>query len=73
MRQGGQCPVRRATSVSQCALFLATAAYPGLGVMSEKDQKLSEVWDREDPVDAWEHERVRRIGQLQGNTNPFVK
>ena len=28
---------------------------------------------RDDPVDAWERERVRRIEHLQGNTNPFVQ
>jgi deoxyribonuclease-1 len=48
------------------------AAYPGRGVISDKNRKLFEAWDREDPVDTWERERVRRIEQLQGNTNPFV-
>jgi endonuclease I len=61
------------TSVGQCALFLPTAAYPGRGVISEKNRKLFQAGDREDPVDAWERERVRRIEPLQGNTNPFVK
>jgi deoxyribonuclease-1 len=49
------------------------AAYPGRGVISDKNRRLFEAWDREDPVDAWERERVRRIEHLQGNTNPFVK
>jgi deoxyribonuclease-1 len=48
------------------------AAYPGRGVISEKNRKLFEAWDREDPVDTWERERVRRIEQRQGNPNPFV-
>jgi deoxyribonuclease-1 len=49
------------------------AAYPGRGVISEKNRSLLEAWDREDPVDAWERERVRRIERLQGNRNPFVQ
>lgn len=53
--------------------FYMDAAYPGRGVISEKNRKLFEAWDREDPVDAWERERVHRIERLQGNTNPFVK
>jgi Endonuclease I len=53
--------------------FYMDAAYPGRGVIPEKNRKLFEAWDREDPVGAWEREQVRRIEPLQGNTNPFVK
>ena len=53
--------------------FYMDAAYPGRGIISEKNRKLFEAWDREDPVDAWERERVHRIERLQGNTNPFVQ
>jgi deoxyribonuclease-1 len=53
--------------------FYMNAAYPERGIVSAKNQKLFEAWDKEDPVDAWECERVRRIEQLQGNKNPFVK
>jgi deoxyribonuclease-1 len=49
------------------------AAYPGRAIISEKNRKLFEAWAREDPVDAWERERVRRIEERQGNKNPFVK
>jgi deoxyribonuclease-1 len=38
--------------------FYMDAAYPGRGVISEKNRQLFEAWDREDPVDAWERERV---------------
>jgi deoxyribonuclease I len=48
------------------------AAHPGRGVISDKNWKLFEALGQEDPVDTWERERVRRIEQLQGNTNPFV-
>jgi deoxyribonuclease-1 len=37
-----------------------------------RNYPLFEAWDWEDPVDAWECERDRRIAALQGNHNPFV-
>jgi len=49
------------------------AAYPGRGIMSASHRALFAAWDREDPVDAWECERDRRIARLQGNANPFVQ
>lgn len=48
-------------------------AYPGHGVISRSNQKLFEVWDKEDPVDDWERERAKRIEGIQGNSNLFVK
>jgi deoxyribonuclease-1 len=48
------------------------SVYPGRGIISEKNRPLFEAWNTEDPVDAWECERDRRIAQLQGNHNLFV-
>jgi deoxyribonuclease-1 len=48
-------------------------AYPGRGVVSNKNRRLFDAWDRQDPVDAWECERAGRIERIQGNVNPFVK
>jgi deoxyribonuclease I len=48
-------------------------AYPGYGIISEKNRKLFEAWSKEDPVDAWECTRARRIKELQGNANEFVE
>jgi deoxyribonuclease-1 len=53
--------------------FYMDAAYPGRGIISKKNRKLFEAWDRSDPVDDWECERARRIERLQGNVNPIVK
>lgn len=53
--------------------FYMDWAYPGHGIVSEKNRKLFEAWDKDDPVDAWEIERCRRIEAVQGNRNPFVK
>jgi deoxyribonuclease I len=41
--------------------------------LSEKNRKRFEAWDKADPVDDWERERVQRIEAIQGNSNPFVK
>ncbi|NOT57901.1 MAG: endonuclease I [Deltaproteobacteria bacterium] len=48
-------------------------AYPGRGILSRQSRQLFSVWSREDPVDAWERERARRIEDLQGNANAFVR
>jgi len=40
--------------------------------LREPHRRLLESWHRDDPPDAWERERDRRIERLQGNRNPFV-
>ena len=42
------------------------------GVISGKNVKLFEAWNRMDPVDKWECERARRIEKIQGNRNMVV-
>ncbi|MNG35222.1 Endonuclease-1 precursor [compost metagenome] len=41
--------------------------------LAAQQRKLFEAWDRQYPADRWECERNRRIGKLQGNTNPFIE
>lgn len=53
--------------------FYMDAAYPNRGILGNASRRLFEVWDKEDPVDATECERARRIEQIQGNANDFVK
>lgn len=48
------------------------AAYPGHGIVSDKNTNLFAAWNLQDPVDAWECRRALRIESLQGNENPFV-
>jgi deoxyribonuclease I len=48
-------------------------SYPGRGVISKKNRKLFEAWNKLDPVDQWECERARLIEKQQGNENPYVK
>jgi deoxyribonuclease-1 len=42
------------------------------GVISGKNVKLFEAWDRMDPVDKWECERARLIEKIQGNRNMIM-
>lgn len=40
--------------------------------LSRQDRQLFTAWDKQDPVDAWEIERNKRIAAIQGNLNPFI-
>ncbi len=40
--------------------------------ISDKQRKLFQIWDKEDPVSSWERLRAERIRAIQGNTNIFV-
>ena len=53
--------------------FYMDATYSGRGIISKKNRKLFKTWNKTDPVDDWECERCRRIEELQGNENSFVK
>jgi deoxyribonuclease-1 len=48
------------------------AAYPGKGIISKKNVKLFEAWNKMNPVNAWECERNRLLEKLQGNINQIV-
>jgi len=41
--------------------------------LSRQDQQLYTAWSRQDPPDAWEVERARRIKAIQGKGNRFVE
>jgi len=41
--------------------------------LSKQDIQLYTAWNTQDPVDAWEKERNRRIQKIQGNLNPFIE
>jgi deoxyribonuclease I len=53
--------------------FYMNEAYPGFGIVTEDTRAMFEEWDRYDPVDEWECQRAKRVEELQGNENPFVK
>lgn len=41
--------------------------------MSRQQEQLMQAWDKQYPVDKWECTRAKRIEDLQGNENKFVK
>jgi deoxyribonuclease I len=49
------------------------SVYPRRGIISKKNRKLFDAWNKSDPVDDWECKRARLIEKIQGNENPFVK
>jgi len=48
------------------------SVYPGRGIISKKNRKLFDTWNKSDPVDKWECERAKRIEKIQGNRNEVV-
>ena len=48
------------------------SVYPDIGIISKKNRKLFESWNKSDPVDEWGCERSRRIEKIQGNRNEVV-
>ena len=48
------------------------SVYPGRSIISKKNRKLFESWNKSDPVDEWECERANRIEKIQGNMNEIV-
>ena len=47
-------------------------SYPERHLIDDAHRPVFDQWDREDPPDAWEKDRNRRIAALQGNANPFI-
>lgn len=48
-------------------------AYSPKFKMSRSQDKLMNAWNKAYPVEDWECKRAKRIEELQGNENPFVK
>jgi deoxyribonuclease-1 len=47
--------------------------YPGYGIINDNNRALFQQWAVGDPVDSWECDRVKRVEEVQGNGNGFVK
>ncbi len=57
--------------LARAALYM-DRAYPTRRILDEAHRALFLRWSAEDPPDAWEIERNRRIAERQGNENPFI-
>ena len=64
-------PDERVGDIARTYMYMESA-YPGHGIISNKNKKLFAAWDKKDPVDAWECERNRRIEKIQGSQNLIV-
>lgn len=58
-------------TVARAYLYM-DGAYPGRGIISNKNEKLFEAWDRLHPVEPWECDLYRRIRKFQTNENPIL-
>ena len=47
-------------------------SYPERKLIDEAHRAVFDAWDSEDPPDAWERERNKRIAARQGNANSFI-
>jgi deoxyribonuclease-1 len=65
-------PMDMAKGVVARTYMYMDQAYPGKGIISDKNQKLFEAWDKMYPVKPWECERAAKIGSVQGNINPIL-
>jgi deoxyribonuclease-1 len=48
-------------------------AYPDRGIVSDKNIKLFDAWDKRYPVNKWECERAKIIEKFQGNKNKILQ
>jgi deoxyribonuclease I len=47
-------------------------SYPERHLIDDAHRVLFDTWDAEDPPDAWERARNKRIAARQGNANGFI-
>lgn len=66
-------PMDQAKGVIARIYMYMDMTYPGRGIISNKNQKLFEAWDKMYPATEHECVRARRIEALQGNPNPVLQ
>lgn len=65
-------PMDRAKGIVARTYMYMNQAYPGRGIISDKNQKLFEAWDKQFPVTDWECKLAKKIRAAQGNENPIL-
>jgi deoxyribonuclease-1 len=48
-------------------------SYPERHLVDDAHRAIFDAWDKEDPPDAWERDRNKRIAARQGNANGFIR
>jgi deoxyribonuclease-1 len=66
-------PMDRAKGIVARVYMYMGQAYPGRGIISEKNELLFVAWDKLFPVTEWECRRAEKILAVQGNENPVLK
>lgn len=66
-------PMDMAKGVVARTYMYMDQAYPNRGIISSKNQKLFDAWNKMFPVTLWECQRAQMIEKIQGNTNPILK
>lgn len=66
-------PMDRAKGVVARTYMYMEQAYPGRGIISDKNEKLFAAWDKLFPVTDWECRRAEKIRLVQGNENEVLK
>jgi deoxyribonuclease-1 len=65
-------PMDQAKGIVARVYLYMDLSYPGRGVISNKNRKLFEAWDKQFPVTPWECRRAEKIRRVQGNENPVL-
>jgi deoxyribonuclease-1 len=65
-------PMDQAKGVVARTYMYMDLSYPGRGVISNKNRKLFDAWDKQFPVSSWECRRADKIRRVQGNENPVL-
>lgn len=66
-------PMDRAKGIVARTYLYMEKEYPGRGVISDKNKKLFEAWDKLYPVTPWECKRAQKIEAIQGSSNSVLK
>lgn len=66
-------PMDRAKGIVARTYMYMNQAYPGRGIISDKNELLFVAWDTLFPVTDWECRRAEKVKEAQGNENPVLK
>ncbi|MCM0606475.1 MAG: endonuclease [Xanthomonadaceae bacterium] len=66
-------PMDKAKGIVARTYMYMEKEYPGRGVISDKNKKLFEAWDKMHPVTPWECKRAQKIEAIQGSGNSVLK
>jgi deoxyribonuclease I len=65
-------PMNNAKGIVARTYFYMDLTYPGRGIISRKNAKLFEAWDKMYPVTDWECKRSKKVERIQNSVNPVL-